>query len=208
MAFLELLLILAGIFLSQLLGGVLTYVFTNRFRKNLRLIVLIESALMLGIAVILLIQGLSIMLYSIFGFLIGIFLFSILNRILPHKHVSKVEEINNLTFSAMCFHEIPEGLAFGASYSINPSLGLLVAVMTMLHTIPESSVISIFHFLKKKYSTGFKAILITSLLYSISSLVSYFLLIDIPVVIHSFFMTFAAGLISFIIYEELVLIKK
>jgi len=200
-----LLLIIVAIF--QIFGSVLSLFFVKKFCKNIKIIIIIEILLMFFVSAILLMEGLKITLFVILSTLIGIFTLAILNKKVPHKHQTKTERIGFLVFIAMCLHEFPEGLAFGSSYLIDPNLGIMTAIIIALHNIPEGSIVSIPCFIKKRFKVGFKLVLITQLLYITGGMIAYYFLINVPQYIQAFVMTFAAGAMLYIIFEEFVWMK-
>ena len=152
-------------------------------------------------------EGLGITPLVIFSMLAGIFLLGAINRIVPHKHETKEERISFQVFIAMCLHEFPEGVAFGSSYLVYPYLGLATAVLIALHNIPEGSIVSFPFFMKKKFSKGFKANLITQILFIAGGLSSYCLLLNVSQESQALGMTFAAGIMLYIVVEEILYIK-
>jgi len=192
----------------QILGGALSWFFVKKFCRNLGIVVLAEIILMLGISVLLINEGFRITPYAIISVLAGITLIAVFNKTIPHKHQTQAEKIGFLVFIAMCFHEFPEGAAFGASYLISPSLGLATAAMMALHNLPEGSIVAMPYFIKKKFSTGIKAVLITQLLYVLGGIIVYALLINVPRQLQALSMAFAAGAMLYIIFEELIWVRK
>ena len=200
------LLLLAAV--AQVFGGVISWFFVKKFCSNLRAIVLMEALMMVVVSLLLIEEGLRITSLVFVGVLIGIAAFGVLNRIVPHKHGTRVERIGFLVFIAMCFHELPEGIAFGSSYLIDPNLGLATAFLIGLHNLPEGSIVSIPFFIKKKFAAGFKAVLVTQLLYIIGGLAAYCLLLNVSEHLQALSMSFAAGVMLYIVYEEMSMMKK
>ncbi len=89
------------------------------------------------------------------GFLLGCGLMYLLDRALPHAHLSETDhlEVENpehlhiksrgvlrtgyLIFLGIALHNVPEGLAIGAGLESSPRLGLAIAVAMGLHNVPE-----------------------------------------------------------------------
>jgi ZIP family zinc transporter len=201
-----LLLLIVAVF--QIFGSVLSLFFVKKFCKNIKIIIVIEILFMFFVSVMLLVEGFNITSLVILSTFVGIFVLAILNKTVPHKHQTKTERIGLLVFIAMCLHEFPEGLAFGSSYLINPSLGMMTASMIALHNIPEGSIVSIPCFMKKRFKVGFKLVLITQLLYVMGGMIAYYFLINVPEYIQAMVMTFAAGAMFYIIFEEFLWMKK
>lgn len=201
-----LLLLIVAIF--QISGSLLSWFFVKKFCRNIRVIIFTEILLMLIVSLLLIKEGLDITLFAILSMLAGIAVLAVLDKIIPHKHQTKTERMGFLVFIAMCLHEFPEGLAFGASYLISPSLGIATAIMIALHNIPEGSIVSIPYFIRKKFKLGLNAVLITQLLYVAGGFVAYYLLVNVSHYIQALVMTFAAGSMLYIIGEEFLWMKK
>jgi len=81
------------------------------------------------------------------GFLLGVAVIALLEKLLPHEHLVKGFEGSEalarrlrkvwLVVIAILIHNLPEGMAVGASAAEGPSSGLLVAVAIGLQDIPE-----------------------------------------------------------------------
>ena len=83
------------------------------------------------------------------GFLIGAISILLIDRALPHVFpfrekgifAPRLYRIGMLMAIGMAIHNIPEGLAVGASYSHLPALGSLVAIAIAFHNIPEGIIV-------------------------------------------------------------------
>ncbi len=91
----------------------------------------------------------------IIGFILGCGLMYLLDRVLPHAHLSQsdcldvenpgrlsvgqttVRRTGYLVFAGIALHNVPEGLAIGAGLESSPELGLAIALAIGLHNIPE-----------------------------------------------------------------------
>lgn len=189
---------------AQVFGCLISWFFVKKFYHNLKLVMLVEILLMLAVSLLLIEEGLRVTFFVIISVFIGIFAMSLLNKIIPHKHgtETEAERIGVLVFFAMCFHEFPEGLAFGSAYLINPQLGMATALLIALHNLPEGSVVAIPYFIKNKFIGGLKAVSITQFLYALGGLIGYCFLVNVPREFQVLVMTFAAGAMLYIIYEE------
>jgi ZIP family zinc transporter len=92
---------------------------------------------------------------TVVGFLLGVAIMYVLDRFIPHTHLSSGKNIrveNNkpaptgdknilrmgyLIFLGITLHNLPEGLAIGAGLEASPELGLYIAIAIGLHNIPE-----------------------------------------------------------------------
>lgn len=189
---------------AQIFGGAISWLFVKKFYRNLRAILLAEILLMLAISLLLIEEGLKITPFVFWSVLAGIITISLLDKIIPHKHKTDAERVGFLVFISMCFHEFPEGIAFGSSYLIDPNLGAITAILIALHNIPEGSIVSIPYFMKKQFVNGLKLVSITQLLYITGGLISYYLLINFSQQFQALTMAFAAGAMLYIIVEELL----
>jgi len=199
-------LILTG--LAQVLGALLTGLILKIFIERERILVYIEAGLMALISFFLIYEGIKVTAYSLLAVLLGVVLIYVLNKIVPHKHETKTERLSWLVFTAMCFHELPEGVAFGSAFLLNPSLGLVTAILIALHNIPEGSIIMVPYLLRKKFKDGLIRAVITQVLYCLGGLGAYVLLINLSEITQSLAMTFAAGLMLFIVVEEILMVRR
>ncbi len=78
------------------------------------------------------------------GFLLGVGATGIMDLLIPHFHFVSEDCKQNrflkaglLTGIGIAMHNLPEGLAIGASYAHGNSLGLSVALTIAIHNIPE-----------------------------------------------------------------------
>ena len=92
---------------------------------------------------------------ALIGFLLGVSVMFVLDRFIPHAHVSSNQEfsyenalsnpgidknilrVGYLIFFGIALHNLPEGLAIGAGLEASPELGLYIAIALGLHNIPE-----------------------------------------------------------------------
>lgn len=80
---------------------------------------------------------------AIVGILSGVGLVSLLDR-LPHRHFMTTDRESSRYVKAgvivglgIAMHNLPEGLAIGAGFESDPSLGLGLAIVIALHNFPE-----------------------------------------------------------------------
>ncbi len=200
-------LLLSAMAFAQVVGGLLTWSFFKHFSHSLKTITLIGILLMIIVSVLLVAEGLRSTFLVLVSALAGLIVSGMLNKMIPHKHNTEGERLSRLIFIAMCLHEFPEGIAFGSAYLVNPYLGVVTAFLIALHNIPEGSIVSIPFFAKKNFAGGFKAVLITQLLFILGGLSSYILLLNVPLQFQYLIMAFAAGIMFYIIIEELLYLK-
>ncbi len=82
--------------------------------------------------------------YAIGGFILGVGATGIVDLLTPHFHFisgdcerARFIRAGILTGIGIAMHNLPEGLAIGASYAHGSSLGFSVALTIALHNIPE-----------------------------------------------------------------------
>lgn len=81
---------------------------------------------------------------GIVGLALGVALIAFLDRILPHIHFLSSDRESSRFLRAgvliglgIAMHNLPEGMAIGASYSSSEGLGLAVAVIMTIQNLPE-----------------------------------------------------------------------
>ncbi len=194
--------------IGQMFGGTIGQILIRRASKNLNFVLWIEISLMLIVSLLLISESIKITYFSIISAIIGILVLYLTNTFIPHKHEDRSSKISFLVFMAMCIHEFPEGIAFGSSYIVNPTLGITTAILISLHNLPEGLIMAIPYFLRNKIVEGYKAIFITQLLYAIGGFLAYGLLFNLSNYIQALTMAFASGAMIYIIYEEYLWMKS
>lgn len=82
------------------------------------------------------------------GFLLGIIVMLLADLLIEHLHMTetdagadihrlKMEKIGWFLTAGITLHNLPEGLAIGASFAVDRTLGLVIALMIGLHNVPE-----------------------------------------------------------------------
>ena len=143
---------------------------------------------------------------TIAGILLGSFTLYIINFILDKKlsNLPSLLKTGYIIFIGLTLHNLPEGLAIGAGFMSNTTLGLSLAIAIAIHDVPEGMSIS-----SPLVSSGIpktKSFLIASLSgvttgigaflgATISSINNYFV---------GFSLSFAAGTMLYIISHELL----
>ncbi|HHX62992.1 MAG TPA: ZIP family metal transporter [Epulopiscium sp.] len=105
---------------------------------------------------------------------------------------------------AIALHNIPEGIALGTLFAISPQTGIKVALIVMLHSIPEGIAIAIP--LKKGGVQGKTLGVICATLASLMGIGAMvgFVASSLSPIIVTLAMGFAAGVILYIVCEELI----
>lgn len=152
------------------------------------------------------------------GFLAGIAFLLILDYAVPHTHINNEDEgptkskLNNSMklLLAVTIHNIPEGLAFGVVIAgaikgtINESAMLALAIGIAIQNFPEGIIVS--GPLKEEGMPKWKAFLLGALsgvVEPIASLIAIACTIFIEVIL-PYTLAFAAGVMIYVVVEELI----
>lgn len=152
------------------------------------------------------------------GFMIGVGFMLLLDYLVPHMHVNKQEEGLNKnklsrTFKmmlAVTLHNIPEGLAVGVviasamTGNVNEQAMLALAIGMAIQNFPEGAIVSMP--LKeeglskgKAFLYGFISGVVEPIAAVIALLITYFVSAILP-----FVLAFAAGVMIYVVVEELI----
>lgn len=209
-----------SILISSLIAGLLTgvgaLIAVNIKKINNKVISLslgFAAGIMIGVSIFHLIpESISVerRYFCAIGLVIGFVLMHFLDRLVPH-HPDDLEGNNNkylkmgyLIALGIAIHNLPEGLAIGASSGISEKTSLMMAALIGLHNIIEGLAVSLpLHLGKVKKS---KTVLITTLT-GLSTLLGAAIglyLINISSKFISMSMSFAAGAMIYIAILELI----
>jgi len=173
------------------------------------------ASMMLGISFIELIpESLAItpLIPVIISFLIGVLVLLIIDKTLPHinpelmkKENPSVKRSVNMLVIGIAIHNIPEGLAIGIGFALNPTLGLIIALGIAAQDVPENiaTIIPLYALTGKKMKSFFITTF-TILFELIGFLAGYYLLRNMDITILGALLSFAAGLMTYISVEELI----
>lgn len=193
------------------LGGLIAIVIKNIPTSLFSSVLGFAAGIMIGISTFSLIPnsleaGVS---YTILGFVLGGTIMFLLDVALPHTHKSETEE--NMYFKMGIFialgialHNIPEGLAIGASNYISQETGFYNAIGIGLHNTAEGLCIA----LPLALCNMSKArIVLISVLTGLSTLIGTFfglIIGSISLIFVSGSLAFAAGAMIYIASDELI----
>lgn len=208
-----------SILLSSLIAGLLTgvgaLIAVNIKKINNKVISLslgFAAGVMIGVSIFHLIPesiNAASRVYCLTGLVVGFLFMHLLERLVPHHpeqicNDNKYLKMGYLIALGIAIHNLPEGLAIGASSGISEKTGLIMAVLIGLHNIVEGLAVSIPLCLGniKKSKTVFITTL-TGLSTLLGAAIGLYL-INISSKLISVSMSFAAGAMLYIAILELV----
>jgi len=173
------------------------------------------ASMMLGISFLSLIpESVKITsLYFVFlSFIAGMAIMRIVDRTLPHinpelmqKEKPSVEKSVTMLVIGMALHNLPEGLAVGVAFALDPILGISVAFGIAIHNIPESiAVIVPLYALTRDKAKSFLITGATAIFELAGFLLGYFLLRGVSLELLGIFLSLAAGFMVYISIDELI----
>ena len=173
------------------------------------------ASMMLGISFFQLIpESLRIASFSlvIISFFCGIVMFRIVDRILPHinpellkKEKSSVKRSVAMLVIGMALHNIPEGLAIGVGFVLNPLLGVAIALGIAAQDVPENiATIVPLYGLTKKRMKSFVITTVTIMFELVGFIFGYYILKEASSNLLGASLAVAAGFMAYISIEELI----
>lgn len=202
--------LLAGVVTGA--GALISIAIKNISNKTLSVSFGFASGIMIGMSTLGLIpSSLEIgTTYScIVGFIIGAIFLFLIDISMPHVHKSETDygqytKMGYFIALGIALHNLPEGIAIGASNEVSQQMGLFTAVTIGLHNIAEGLCVAVPLCIGRMRK--YRIILITTMT-GLSTLLGTWLgmvfgMIS-PLVI-SFFLAFAAGAMIYISSDELI----
>ncbi len=146
------------------------------------------------------------------SFLFGIAVMRIVDRILPHinpelmkKEKPSVKRSVTMLVVGMGLHNIPEGLAIGVGFALDPALGIVIALGIAAQDVPENiaTIVPLYALTKKKLKS-FIIVTITILFELVGFILGYYFLGGMSLEILGISLALAAGFMVYISVEELI----
>ncbi len=207
-------LIIALIFAGQIIGSLIGLV------KKPKKIMLYGSlafaaSIMLGISFFQLIpeamKTTPFYLVAIF-FILGVIIMLVVDKTLSHinpelikKEKPCVKRSVTMLVIGMALHNIPEGLAIGVGFALEPILGIVIALGIAAQDVPENiATIVPLYCLTKKKMKSFAIVTATILFELVGFIFGYCVLKEAPLSLLGGSLALAAGFMAYISIEELI----
>ena len=146
------------------------------------------------------------------SFFFGVIIMWIVDKALPHinpqlmkKEKPSVKRSVTMLVIGMALHNIPEGLAIGVGFALEPSLGIMIALGIAAQDVPENiaTIVPLYALTKKKMKSF--AIVATTILFELFGFIfGYYILKGISLSLLGMSLVVAAGFMTYISIEELI----
>lgn len=207
--------LLAGV-VGTGLGGVFATFIRSSSKRFLSFMLGFSAGIMLSVVFMELIpESISVggLLYAFIGFVSGVVVTGAFDIVTPHFHFVSAEcnavsarfiKTGILTGIGIALHNLPEGLAIGASYVHASELGLSVALTIAIHNFPEGMAMAA-PMVVGKMGSGkvVKYTAMAGLPMAIGAFIGS-LIGNISAGVLSFCLSFAGGAMVFIVCDELI----
>jgi len=151
---------------------------------------------------------------SVLGFIIGLLIIRILDKLIPHEHFERGYEGPEITgvqlkkmwllTLAMIIHNIPEGMAVGASTIYDIKEGLLVAIAIGLQDLPEGLAVAMpFASMRKGRVKGFIIGVLSGVSETLAALIPLMIILYISTAL-PILMALAAGAMIYVVIHEII----
>ena len=141
----------------------------------------------------------------------GFILMLLVDIMIPHFHTTtgneeaSFERTTSTIYTGVLMHNLPEGFAIGAGFSLDARLGLLIAIAIAFHDVPET-LIPVAS--RSRIKKGKKRAIFTGLSVMLSTLagifLGHFLLSGIPVAISASAIGISGGIMVYLAADELL----
>jgi hypothetical protein len=101
---------------------------------------------------------------------------------------------------SILFHESPKMLGLAASYAVAVDLGQAIAILLSLHYIPQGGLFSLKYGIRELGREQFKFLIL--------GIIAFVIISSLSVIVKAHIMTFAAGMILFVVIEEGFLLRR
>jgi len=210
----NLLLIISLIFVGQTLGSLVGLI--KKPKKTILCSSLAFAAsMMLGISFFQLIpeslEHIPVYLVAL-SFFAGVGVMYSVDKLVPHinpesgkKERPSIERTITMLVIGMALHNLPEGLAIGVGFALDPALGIVVALGIAAQDVPENiaTIVPLYGLTKKKLKS-FVIVTATILFEVLGFIFGYCFLEGMPLEFLGISLVLAAGFMTYISIEELI----
>ena len=147
-----------------------------------------------------------------FSFFLGMGLMWVVDKTLPHinpelmkKENPSVKRSVTMLVVGMALHNIPEGLAIGVGFALEPSLGIIIALGIAAQDVPENiaTIVPLYAMTKKRIKS-FAIVTVTILFELLGFILGYYFLRGMSPSLLGMTLVVAAGFMVYISVEELI----
>ncbi|MEM2006880.1 MAG: ZIP family metal transporter [Sulfolobales archaeon] len=193
--------------IATVFGSVLVFLRVSLDERFIDVALGFGSGLMVYVAFVeLLIPSIEIggLRLSLLGFTLGFILIKSIDVFIPHTWVVRKKENRNLVLVALAIaiHNIPEGLAVGATSIHSPEAGLATAIAIAVQDVPEGLIVSLSVVASsRKASLGFLAGVLSAVSEFFSAIASLIGLVDTAVTLPVLLALSASAMLYVVVHE-------
>ncbi len=150
--------------------------------------------------------------HTVLFFLLGMMMMHFVDHLLPHinpgllkKEKPAVEKTVIMLVIGIALHNLPEGLAIGSGFALNPTLGIAIALGIASQDVPENiaTIVPLYAWTKKRM----KSFIITTgtIAFEVAGfIIGYYILRGTSLNLLGSSLALAAGFMTYISIEELI----